>query len=92
MAKNDAHPQKFKHSEGKSVAFDAERLTRIDSVFQDLVRRGEIPHAVTFVAHRGNIVHFKAFGWRDKEKKFLAKETIFFAWLLKPKPLRLQVC
>ena len=69
MAKNDAHPQKFKHSEGKSVAFDAERLTRLDSVFQDLVRRGEIPHAVTFVAHHGNIVHFKAFGWRDKEKE-----------------------
>ncbi len=78
MAKNDAHPQKFKYSEGKSVAFDAERLTRLDSVFQDLVRRGEIPHAVTFVAHHGNIVHFKAFGWRDKEKEIPCQRDDIF--------------
>jgi CubicO group peptidase (beta-lactamase class C family) len=78
MAKNNGNPQKFKHSERSSAAFDTERLARLDTVFQDLVRKGEIPHAVTFVAYRGNIVHFKAFGWRDKEKNIpCQREDIF---------------
>jgi CubicO group peptidase (beta-lactamase class C family) len=78
MAKNNGNPQKFKHSEGSSAAFDTERLARLDTVFQDLVRKGEIPHAVTFVAHRGNIVHFKAFGWRDKEKNIPCQRDDIF--------------
>ena len=78
MAKNNGNPQKFKHSERSFAAFDTERLARLDTVFQDLVRKGEIPHAVTFVAHRGNIVHFKAFGWRDKEKNIPCQRDDIF--------------
>lgn len=61
------HPQQFVYPNKVPSTFDAHRLARIDSVFQQMVDRGEIPHAVTFVAHKGVVVHHKAFGWRDRE-------------------------
>ncbi len=45
MAKNNGNPLKFKHSERSFAAFDTERLARLDTVFQDLVRRRKIFHA-----------------------------------------------
>jgi len=62
-------PQQFIYSKKTPVTFDAARLTRIDSVLTNLVREGKIPHAVTYVAHKGKVVHNKAYGWRDIENK-----------------------
>lgn len=62
-------PQQFIYSKKTPVTFDATRLARIDSTFQQLVKNGTIPHAVTFVAHHGKVVHNKAFGWNNIEKQ-----------------------
>lgn len=62
-------PQQFIYSKKTPATFDAARLTRIDSVLTNLVREGKIPHAVTFVAHKGKVVHNKAYGWRNIENK-----------------------
>lgn len=62
-------PQRFIYSKKTPATLDAVRIARIDSVFENMVREGKIPHAVTFVAHKGKIVHNKAYGWRDIENK-----------------------
>ncbi|MDO9152372.1 MAG: serine hydrolase domain-containing protein [Paludibacter sp.] len=71
-------PQKFIYPLKAPATFDATRLVRIDSVFQRLVDNGTIPHAVTFVAHRGKVIHHKAYGWRNIESKTMClKDDIF---------------
>jgi len=62
----------------EEVGFSSERIARIDSLLQRYVDQGVMPNAVTFVARHGKIVHHKAFGWRNIEKKEpLRKDDIF---------------
>ena len=49
----------------KVLKIDESRLARIDALLQEYVDQGIIPHALTFVAKDGQVVHHKAFGWRD---------------------------
>ncbi|MGM9507440.1 serine hydrolase domain-containing protein [Larkinella sp. GY13] len=51
------------------AGFSAERLKRIDNFLQGLIDQGIAPNAVTFVARNGKIVHYKAFGYSNLEKK-----------------------
>jgi len=76
---NAPSPQVFNYSpDYKAIKVDASRLARIDSLLQDYVDRGLIPHALTFVAKDGQVIHNKAFGWRDVEKQIpLQKDDIF---------------
>jgi len=77
-AQKDGKPQKFIFSQKVPATFDAGRLGRLDSALQKLVDNGTIPHAVTFVAHKGKVVHYKAFGWRNVENKIpVQKDDIF---------------
>ena len=71
-------PQHFTEDADISYAFNVERLQRIDSAYQRLINNGLLPNAVTFVAHKGNIVHYKAFGWRDVEKKIPCRRDDIF--------------
>jgi len=78
FAKNDCKPQKFIYSQKVPTTFDAVRLARLDSVFEKLVANGTIPHAVTFVAHHGKVIHNKAFGWRNVENKVTCEKDDYF--------------
>ena len=49
--------------------FSGERLARLDAWLQNIVAQGIAPNAVTFVAHRGKIVHHKAFGYSNLASK-----------------------
>ncbi|MDR2413377.1 MAG: beta-lactamase family protein [Odoribacteraceae bacterium] len=61
-----------------ALAIDAQRLGRVDSLLQEYVDKGIVPHALTFVAKEGQVVHHKAFGWRDVEKQIpLEKDDLF---------------
>jgi CubicO group peptidase (beta-lactamase class C family) len=71
-------PQKFTYSQKVPASFDATRLARLDTAMQKLVDKGTIPHAVTFVAHHGNIIHYKAFGWRNVENKISCQKDDYF--------------
>lgn len=53
----------------ESAGFSSERLARIDTFLYDMVNLGMMPNAVTFVYRKGKIVHHKAFGYKDIEKK-----------------------
>ncbi|NDP19454.1 MAG: beta-lactamase family protein [Paludibacter sp.] len=78
FAKNDCKPQKFIYSQKVPTTFDAVRLARLDSVFEKLVTNGTIPHAVTFVAHHGKVIHNKAFGWRNIENEVPCEKDDYF--------------
>ncbi len=49
--------------------FSADRLKRLDAWLQGLIDQGVAPNAVTFIAHRGKVVHYKSFGYSNLEKK-----------------------
>ena len=53
----------------ESVGMSSERLQRIDSFIQEYIDADRIAGAVTLVARKGEVVHFEAQGWRDKEKR-----------------------
>jgi CubicO group peptidase (beta-lactamase class C family) len=72
------NPQQFVYSQKVPATFDAVRLARLDSAFQKLVDKGIIPHAVTFVAHHGKVIHNKAFGWRNVENKIPCQKDDYF--------------
>ena len=71
-------PQAFIYSKKVAETFDSDRLTRLDSALQKLVDNGTIPHAVTFVAHHGKVIHNKAFGWRNVEGKIPCQKDDYF--------------
>ena len=71
-------PQAFIYTQKAAGSFDSKRLARLDSVFQKLVDKGTIPHAVTFVAHHGKVIHNKAFGWRNIESRIPCQKDDYF--------------
>ena len=63
-------PQAFSIAKSPAEAgFSADRLKRLDAWLQELVDKDIAPNAVTFVAHRGKVVHYKAFGYNNLAKK-----------------------
>jgi CubicO group peptidase (beta-lactamase class C family) len=67
-------------SEGtpESVGFSAERLARLDNIFQQSITNNELPGIVALVARNGKIVYHKAFGMADNQaNKALKKDDIF---------------
>lgn len=74
----DVIPESFCSGEDISDAFDTSRLPRIDTAFQRLIDQNIMPHCVVFVAHKGRVVRYKAYGWKDKENKIpCQKDDIF---------------
>ena len=58
--------------------FDVGRLTRIDSMLQGAVDRGEIGGAVALVLRDGQAVYERAFGWADREaNRRMTTDAIF---------------
>ncbi|QJW91360.1 beta-lactamase family protein [Spirosoma taeanense] len=72
-------PQTFSTAKSPADAgFSADRLKRLDTFLQGLIDQGIAPNAVTFVAHRGKVVHYKAFGYSNLEKKTpLRRDAIY---------------
>lgn len=64
----------------QAAGFSAERLKRVDSFLQAAVDKGLAPNAVTFVARKGQIVHYKAFGYSNLERRTPVKKDDIFRW------------
>jgi CubicO group peptidase (beta-lactamase class C family) len=62
----------------EEVGFSTERLKRLDALEQAFIDKGIAPNSVTFVARRGKIVHHKAFGYSNLEKKTPLKTDDMF--------------
>ena len=72
-------PQAFITAESAAGAgFSAGRLQQLDAFFQGLIDLGVAPNAVTFVARRGQIVHYKAFGYSNVARKTPLKRDAIY--------------
>lgn len=66
------------HKSISGAGFSKRRLALVDTFLNKLVEDGTLPHVVTFVARHGVVVHHKAYGWKNIEKKIpLEKNDIF---------------
>jgi CubicO group peptidase (beta-lactamase class C family) len=65
-------------AKAETVGMSSKRLERIHQYIQGYLDRGEVAGAVTLVARRGKVVHFKAHGHRYKEENApMQLDTIF---------------
>ena len=85
-------PQQFTTTNDlESSGFDCERLQRVDSLMAGYVREGVAGNIVSFVARNGKIVHHKAYGYSDVEKKTPVKTTDIFRWASQTKAITTAV-
>ena len=71
----------------EEVGMSSERLREIDTVMQRHIDSGEIQGAVTVVARRGKVVHFKAHGLMDVERGRTMQEDAIFRMASSSKPV-----
>ena len=69
------------------VGMSSERLLEIDAVMQRHIDSGEIQGAVTAVARRGKVVHFKAHGLMDVERGRAMQDDAIFRMASSSKPV-----
>lgn len=74
----DAQQQLRPAASVSAAGFSPERLQRLDSFFNAAIKNGYAPNAVTFIARNGQIVHHKAYGYNNIEKRTPAKTTDIF--------------
>lgn len=80
-------PQKFTVSTPTDAGFSADRLQRLDEFLQQMIDDSRAPNVVTFVAHRGKIVHHKTFGYRNVERKEILQKDDIFRWASQTKAI-----
>ena len=62
----------------EAVGFSSERLRRIDDFFAHEIERNRVAGAVVAIARNGKLVHYRAYGWADKDKGIRAgTDTLF---------------
>ncbi len=75
-------PQQFSYNRDYlTLGVNGTRLTRIDSLLKHYIEEKGLPHAVTFVARKGEIIHHAAWGWRVPEDSIYLKKNDIFKWL-----------
>ena len=69
-----------------ALGFAPDRLERVTTVFQGYIDNGQLPGAVVLIARNGQIAYFKAFGYRDRQRKVaMTTDSIFrIASMTKP--------
>ena len=73
--------------EAESVGMSTVRLERIDTAMQRHIDAGDIQGAVTVVARRGKVVHFKAHGLMDVEAERPMEKDALFIMMSSTKPI-----
>ncbi|MDA1299688.1 MAG: serine hydrolase [Proteobacteria bacterium] len=69
------------------VGMSSERLKRIDEVMARHIEAGHIQGAVTAVARRGKVVHFKAHGFLDEASQIPMPTDAMFIMMSSTKPV-----
>ena len=71
----------------EAVRMSSERLLEIDAAMQRHIDAGKLQGAVTAVARRGKVVHFKAYGLMDVERGRAMQEDAIFRMASSSKPV-----
>lgn len=70
----------------EELGFETDRLDRITNAFEGYVDNGQLPGAVVLIGRNDKVAYFKAFGYRDRERKVaMTTDSIFrIASMTKP--------
>ena len=71
----------------EAVGMSSERMLEIDAAMQRHIDAGKLQGAVTAVARRGKVVHFKAYGLMDVERGRAMQEDAIFRMASSSKPV-----
>lgn len=74
-------------AEPESVGMSTERLLWVDAAMRRHIDAGNIQGAVTAVARRGKVVHFKAHGMMDVEAERPMSRDAIFIMMSSTKPV-----
>ncbi len=74
-------------ADAESVGMSTQRLERIDTAMQRHIDAGDIQGAVTVLARRGKVVHFKAHGLMDVEAERPMQKDALFIMMSSTKPV-----
>jgi CubicO group peptidase (beta-lactamase class C family) len=62
----------------ETVGVSSARLERVRTFMKDFIDTNRIAGGVTLIARKGKVVHYEAYGWRDKEaNQPMVKDAIF---------------
>jgi len=75
------------HGTPEEVGMSSQRLLQIDAVMQRYIDKGKIQGAVTAVARRGKVVHFRAHGLMDVERERAMEIDSIFRMASSSKPV-----
>ena len=72
------HSSPLRETAAKKAGMSAERLSRLDRMFEQAVAEGDVPGVVALVARHGKIVYYQAFGLADNASgRALKRDDIF---------------
>ncbi|MCY4094870.1 MAG: serine hydrolase [Gammaproteobacteria bacterium] len=74
-------------AEAETVGMSSDRLLRIDTAMHRHIEAGNIQGAVTAVARRGRVVHFKAYGMMNVEAETPMSRDAIFIMMSSTKPV-----
>jgi CubicO group peptidase (beta-lactamase class C family) len=74
-------------AEAGELGFDAERLARIDRLFQRYVDDGRLPGWLVMVSRAGRVVHLSSHGWRDVAARRPVETDTLWRWYSMTKPI-----
>jgi CubicO group peptidase (beta-lactamase class C family) len=72
------YTQKSHNISPEDFGFSSQKLKEMEAVIQDHIDKKELAGVLTLIARRGEIVHFKTYGYQDMENKIeIQKSSIF---------------
>ncbi len=77
----------LEHASPESVGLSTTRLQRLDDAMQTEIDAGRKAGIVVLIARRGKIVHHKAYGYADLEKKVPLRKDAYFRLYSMTKPI-----
>ncbi len=78
LAAQASYAENLDYGKAEKVGMSSERLERIDDVMNGYIDQGQLAGAVTMVARKGKIVHFKTFGVHNMETgQYTTTDSIF---------------
>lgn len=64
-----SYAQEFRVGNPETVGFSEERLQRLDAVFSEYVKNGDLPGGVILIARKDQVIYNRPFGFFDVDQK-----------------------
>jgi CubicO group peptidase (beta-lactamase class C family) len=71
----------------EAVGMSSARLQRVSQHMQEVIDKGQVAGIVTLIARQGQVVHYEALGYRDREEKVPMQKDDLFVIMSMTKPI-----